>query len=97
MVGRATDSSGKVHCEQCGIWVKSRKGYEFHHLIPEAMRPAADKARKLSPADGRLWCLKCHGAETPRNLADIGEAKRREAKHPLVAAGKPRIAREYGQ
>ena len=79
MVGRATDSSGRIHCEKCGIWVKSRKGYEFHHLVPEGMRPAADLQRKLTPADGRLWCLKCHGEETPRDVANIAEAKRREA------------------
>ena len=96
MVGRATDGSGRTHCEKCGIWIKSRKGYEFHHLVPEGMRPAADLKRKLTPADGRLWCLQCHGEETPRDVANIAEAKRREAKHPLVAAGKPRIAREYG-
>ena len=79
MRGRATDSSGRVHCEKCGIWVKSRKGYEFHHLIPEGMRTAADLKRRLTPGDGRLWCLECHGEETPRDVANIAEARRREA------------------
>jgi hypothetical protein len=79
IVGRATDSSGRIHCEKCGIWVKSRKGYEFHHLIPEGMRPVADLQRKLTPGDGRLWCLQCHGEETPRDVANIAEARRREA------------------
>ena len=51
--GRATDGGGRVFCEKCGVWIKSRKGYEFHHLIPEGMRPLADLKRKLTPADGR--------------------------------------------
>ena len=84
MFRRATNSSGQTQCEKCGIWVKSRKDYEFHHLVPEAMRPTADRKRKLGPADGRLWCLKCHGEQTPRDVDDINEAKRREARELLL-------------
>ena len=94
--GRATDGGGRVFCEKCGVWIKSRKGYEFHHLIPEGMRPLADLQRKLTPADGRLWCLQCHGEETPRDVGNIAEAKRRERKQPLVGVGKSEIARRFG-
>ena len=93
--GRATDGAGRVFCEKCGIWIKSRKGYEFHHLIPEGMRPLADLQRKLTPEDGALWCIQCHGEETPHDAANIAEAKRRERKLPLVAVGKSEIARRY--
>jgi hypothetical protein len=95
--GRATDSSGNVHCEGCGVWLKRKTDYQIDHVIPEGMRPLADLKRKLTPADGQLLCVAvCHPAKTKGDKGHIGEAKRREAKHPLVAAGKPRIAREYG-
>jgi hypothetical protein len=95
--GRATDSSGRVHCEGCGVWLPKRSDYQIDHIIPEGMRPLIDLQRKLTPADGQLLCIAvCHPRKTGDDKGDIGEAKRREGKHPLVAAGKPRIAREYG-
>jgi hypothetical protein len=118
--GRATDSSGNVHCEGCGVWLKRKADYEIDHVIPEGMRPLADLKRKLTPADGRLLCVAiCHPLKTKDDKGYIGEAKRREAaelglrtppKRKIhwghekaekprrkVAAGLPRIAREYGQ
>jgi hypothetical protein len=120
IVGRATDGSGKVFCERCGIWCRKKADYQIDHIIPEGMRPAADLARKLTPADGQLLCVAvCHPIKTEADKGDIGKAKRleaarlgvstpprrkinwgreREPKAPLkVAAGKPRLAREYGQ
>jgi hypothetical protein len=80
IVGRATDSSGKIHCEKCGIWIKRRAGYEIDHRIPEAMRPLADLQRRLSVADGWLLCTQvCHPRKTKEDKGDIAEAKRREA------------------
>jgi hypothetical protein len=79
IVLRATDEAWKVHCERCGTWCKSPKDRQIDHVIPEAMRPLADMARRLRPADGRLLCLACHAEKTPRDLGDIAEAKRREA------------------
>jgi hypothetical protein len=119
IVRRATDSSGRIHCERCGAWCKRRADYQIDHILAEGMRPAADLMRKLTPADGQLLCVAvCHPVKTKEDKGDIGEAKRREAaelglrarprrkigwgreradKPPLeVAAGKPRIAREYG-
>lgn len=77
---RATDSSGRIHCEGCGIWVKSRKDYEIDHILSEGMRSAADKKRKLRAVDGRLLCVAlCHKAKTKVDKGDQAEAKRREA------------------
>ena len=95
--GRATDSSGRVHCERCGAWLKRRADYEIDHVVPVGMRPAADLMRKLTPADGQLLCVAvCHSVKTKADKGDIGEAKRREIKHPLVAGGKTEIARRFG-
>ena len=120
IVGRASDGQGRVHCERCGAWCRKRAHYQIDHVIAEGERPAADLARKLTPADGQLLCVAlCHPQKTKADKRDIGKAKRleaaelgvkpaprrkinwghsREPKPKLkVAAGKPRIAREYGQ
>jgi hypothetical protein len=119
IVGRASDSAGRIHCERCGAWCRKKADYQIDHVIAEGERPAADLLRKLTPADGQLLCVAvCHPQKTKKDKGDIGKAKRREAAHagvkpkrhkinwgheradkpPLkVAAGKPRIAREYGQ
>jgi hypothetical protein len=120
IVGRASAAGGRIHCEQCGAWCRKKADYQIDHVIPEGMRPDADLARKLTPADGRLLCVAvCHPRKTAEDKGDIGKVKRleaaelgvttpprrkinwgheREPKSPLkVAAGKPRLAREYGQ
>jgi hypothetical protein len=80
IVGRATDSSGRIHCSRCGAWVKRRADYQIDHVVPEGMRPAADLKRKLTPADGQLLCVAvCHPRKTTEDKGDINEAKRREA------------------
>jgi len=79
IVGRATDGSGKIHCERCGAWCRKRKDYAIDHVLAEGMRPAADLARKLTPADGQLLCLDCHTPKTKTDKGDIGKAKRLEA------------------
>jgi len=79
IVRRATDSSGRIHCEVCGIWCKRREEFEIDHLLSEGMRPKADKRRRLTPAEGQLLCLRCHGEKTAIDKRDQAEAKRREA------------------
>jgi hypothetical protein len=92
IIQRATDSSGRVHCERCGVWCKSRKDYEIDHVLPEGMRPSADLKRKLVAADGRVLCRACHPQKTRRDQGDIAEAKRREAAAlSVVRPGKRRI------
>lgn len=85
IIRRATDSSGRIHCERCGVWCPKRKDYQIDHIIAEGMRPAADKQRRLTPADGQLLCVAvCHPPKTKRDVGDINEAKRREARELLL-------------
>jgi hypothetical protein len=82
ILARATDSAGMVKCERCKFWCKARKNYQIDHVIPEAMRPDADKTRPLVASEGQILCLKCHGRlKTLADLADIAKAKAREAAH----------------
>lgn len=95
--GRASDGAGRVFCERCGAWLKRKSDYQIDHVIPEGMRPLADLKRKLTPADGQLLCVAvCHPQKTAEDKGDIGEAKRREIKQPLLGAGKTEIARRFG-
>lgn len=80
IVGRASDPAGRIHCERCGAWCRKKADYQIDHVIPEGMRPTADLARKLTPADGRLLCVAvCHPRKTEKDKGDIGKAKRLEA------------------
>lgn len=80
IIRRATDEDGRIHCERCGLWLKSRRHYDIDHIISEGIRPAADKKRKLTPADGQLLCKAvCHKQKTRGDQGAIGVAKRREA------------------
>lgn len=79
IVNRASDGSWRIHCECCGEWCPKRKDYHIDHVIPEGMRPLADKARKLVAADGQLLCVECHDKKTDKDKSEIGLAKRREA------------------
>jgi hypothetical protein len=95
IVKRATDGSGRIHCEGCSVWVKSRRDYEIDHIISEGVRPPADKGRRLTAADGQLLCTAvCHPAKTRRDDAAIAQAKRREASSlGLERPGKVKIGR----
>ena len=77
---RATDASGRIHCEGCGIWLKRRKDYEIDHVIAEHKRPLADRQKPPTAADGQLLCVAvCHPKKTKGDVGDIAQAKRREA------------------
>jgi hypothetical protein len=94
---RATDEGGRVRCERCGLWCKSRREFEIDHVLAERMRPEADKLRKLVPADGQLLCKAvCHPAKTKEDVGAIAGAKRRERKAPLRIAGPTQIQRRFG-
>jgi uncharacterized C2H2 Zn-finger protein len=80
IIQRATDEDGKIKCERCGAWMKSRKDYEIDHVLAEGMRPEADKKRKLTRADGQLLCVAvCHPEKTRLDKQAISEACRRAA------------------
>jgi 5-methylcytosine-specific restriction endonuclease McrA len=92
IVNRASDGFYNIHCEKCGIFCKSRKDYQIDHIIPEAERPAADKAKKLVSADGQLLCLACHGSKTKKDVSTIALVARQMARNLGVEkANKRRI------
>lgn len=65
-------------CENCGCDTKG--SFEFHHLREDGLE--VDKSRKLTAADGALWCIPCHDDHTRRfSTPAVAKAKRREAKH----------------
>lgn len=82
MIKRAMDGAGRILCEGCGLNITG-KAIEFDHTIPEAL--IIDKSVGLKITDGRLLgrdcCHRRSGGKTATDLADIAEAKRREAKH----------------
>ncbi len=95
IVRRATDKAGRIRCEKCGAWCQKRKDYEIDHIVSEGIRPRVDKKRKLKLADGQLLCAAvCHKEKTARDVGDIGQAKRREARAlGLERPGKVEVAR----
>jgi hypothetical protein len=84
IVNRAA-RKGRIHCEGCGEVMLFRRQWEIDHIIAEAVRPDADKKRRLTPADGMLLCkAKCHRGPEGKTREDVGliaKAKRREAAH----------------
>ena len=82
MIKRAMTRAGQIICEGCGLNVTG-KVIEFDHIVPEAL--ILDKSAELSITEGRVLgrdcCHRAPGGKTAHDLADIAEAKRREAKH----------------
>ena len=70
--------NGVICCEGCGQ-VLGAKPYEIDHVIPEALRPEADKQAKLTIAEGQLLGKCCHrgeGGKTSKDVTQIAKAKR---------------------
>ena len=82
MIKRAMTGAGRILCEGCGLNITG-KALEFDHIIPEAL--ILDKSAELDISDGRTLgrdcCHRRSGGKTATDLADIAEAKRREAKY----------------
>lgn len=82
MIKRAMAGGSQIFCEGCGLNLTG-KVIEFDHIIPEAL--LLDKSEPLDISDGRVLgrdcCHRAPGGKTAGDLADIAEAKRREAKH----------------
>ena len=91
MIKRALTSAGRILCEGCGLNITG-KALEFDHIIPEAL--VLDKSVALDISDGRVlgrdYCHRGPSGKTATDLADIAEAKRREAKHFGIRSG-PRL------
>lgn len=93
IVERARNAEGKVACERCGLVLK-QGAWEVDHILAEALRPEADKQRKITIAEGQLLGFCCHrgeGGKTSDDVKRIAKAKRvYNAAHGLkVAPQKP--------
>lgn len=78
IVERSKNARGQICCERCGQ-VLGGKPHEIDHIIPEALRPEADKKAKLTIAEGQLLGKCCHRGEdgkTNKDVAQIAKAKR---------------------
>lgn len=77
IVKRATRDS-QVYCEHedCGLPCKK---FELHHLKMDALE--VDKSRKLTAADGALFCIPCHDRESKAQAPILAKALAREAAH----------------
>lgn len=92
MSRRAMNGDGDICCEGCGLNLRG-KAIEFDHIIPEAMRLPHEMAMKLTAADGQVLgrdcCHRAPGGKTATDIANIAEAKRREAGHIGAKVRKP--------
>ncbi|MBB3521102.1 hypothetical protein [Rhizobium sp. BK456] len=78
IVERSKDHLGRICCERCKL-VLAGKPYDIDHIIAEALRPEADKQRKITIAEGQLLCFCCHRGEdgkTNKDVTAIAKAKR---------------------
>lgn len=79
IVERSKRGGKFICCEKCGQ-VLGAKPYEIDHIIPEALRPEADKKQKITIAEGQLLGMKCcHRGEegkTKQDVKTIAKAKR---------------------
>lgn len=70
--------NGAICCEGCGI-VLAGKTFEIDHIIPEGLRPAADKKNKLTIAEGQLLGRCCHrgpDGKTAKDIKQIAKGRR---------------------
>ncbi len=89
IVKRAMLPTGEITCEGCGL-VLGKRTYHVDHTKPDGLE--IDKSRKLTADDGKLLGVECcHAPKTKQDVADIAEAKRREAKHLGIKRPKGRI------
>ena len=65
--------NGSICCERCGI-VLAGKPYEIDHIIPEALRPEADKKARITIAEGQLLGKACcHRGADGKTNADVAQ------------------------
>lgn len=89
IVKRAMLPTGEIACEGCGL-VLGKRPYHVDHTKPDGLE--IDKSRKLTAEDGKLLGVECcHAPKTKQDVADIAEAKRREAKHLGIKRPKGQI------
>jgi hypothetical protein len=70
---------GLICCEGCGL-VLAGKPYEIDHIIPEGLRPEADKKKPITIAEAQLLgkgcCHRGEDGKTNRDVKMIAKAKR---------------------
>jgi hypothetical protein len=93
IVERAKNAAGQICCEGCKH-VLGLKKYEIDHIIAEALRPEADKQRKITIAEGQLLGMECchrgEGGKTNADVTKIAKAKRQyDNKNGLAAKKRP--------
>lgn len=102
IVERSKNASGQICCEGCKQ-VLGLKKYEIDHIIAEALRPEADKQKKITIAEGQLLGMECcHRGEdgkTNKDVKAIAKGKRQyaqangmktRAKQPIKSAPFPK-------
>jgi hypothetical protein len=97
---RATNERGQIVCEGCHL-VLGKKPFDVDHIIPEGLRPDADKQDPLKLVDGQLLgrdcCHRGEGSKTSRDQTKIAKSKRVEAKN-LGIRKRPTIqSRRFGE
>lgn len=77
----AMDRKGRLICASCGSDCMGKR-VEVDHVIPEALRTAADLAKPLTVKEGQALCGSCHDLKTfGSDIPNAAKAKRREANH----------------
>lgn len=94
IVERSKNESGEICCEGCKL-VLAGKPHEVDHIIPEALRPEADKKEKITIAEGQLLgkdcCHRGEDGKTNKDVKQIAKAKRQNAKHVGITRAKQSI------
>ena len=73
IIGRATDASGVVRCEGCGMDLTGKK-FEIDHIIAESLVPEWRKSEPLSQKDGQLLGECCHRGDDGKTKKDVKAA-----------------------
>lgn len=90
IVERAKNERGEICCEGCGR-VLAGKPFEVDHVLPEGLRPEADKQKPLTLAEGQLLgkdcCHRGPDGKTNRDIKQIAKSKRQyDVAHGLKRA-----------
>ncbi|MEV5054633.1 hypothetical protein MRBLRH13_000214 [Agrobacterium radiobacter] len=79
IVSRSKNADGFICCEGCGQ-VLGAKPYEIDHIIPEGLRPEADKQRKITIVEGQLLgkdcCHRGENGKTKKDQKQIAKSNR---------------------
>ena len=95
IVNRAKNADSQICCEGCGQ-VLGAKTYEIDHIIPEGLRPEADKQRKMTIAEGQLLgkdcCHRGENGKTKKDQQQIAKSNRQFDKSQGLKRPKQKIS-----